>query len=126
MRTPALTRRAGKAKDHAERAIAFTRIALAAASLLAVWLDPSDPAQFAHLTYVLQTVYFGYALIVAVYVWFRGEGTWLPIGTHATDVLASSIFQYITLGSSSPFFVYFIFALFCAAIRWGWKGTLRT
>jgi signal transduction histidine kinase len=37
-----------------------------------------------------------------------------------------SVFQYLTLGPSSPFFVYFVFSLFCGAVRWGWKGTLWT
>jgi signal transduction histidine kinase len=30
------------------------------------------------------------------------------------------------LGPSSPFFLYFVFSLFCATLRWNWKGTLIT
>ena len=53
-------------------------------------------------------------------------GDWLPILTHSIDIIAFSLFQYLTLGPSSPFFVYFVFSMFCGAIRWGWRGSLAT
>jgi hypothetical protein len=46
--------------------------------------------------------------------------------SHGIDIIAFSVFQYLSLGPSSPFFVYFIFSLFCGAIRWSWRGTLVT
>jgi hypothetical protein len=33
---------------------------------------------------------------------------------------------YLTEGSASPFFVYFVFSLVCATLRWRWHGTLWT
>src|SRR5580700_9923925 len=88
-------------RDRSERTIALARVVLAGSSLFAVWLDPAEPARIVEITYTLHLVYVAYSLIV-------------------------SGFQYLTLGPSSPFFVYFIFSLFCAAIRWGWRGTLGT
>jgi hypothetical protein len=42
------------------------------------------------------------------------------------DIVVFSVFQYLTLGPSSPFFMYFMFSMFCGAIRWGPRGTLAT
>jgi signal transduction histidine kinase len=109
----------------AERTIATGRVALAAASLFAVWLDPAEAAHFAQTTYELLFIYLAYALVLAVGTWRWGGGTRLPIVTHVVDIVVFSIIQYFT-GPSSPFFMYFMFSMFCGAIRWGPRGTLTT
>src|SRR5207244_10212181 len=50
----------------------------------------------------------------------------LPPITHAFDLVAFSIFMYFTHGPTSPFFVFLVFALLCAPLRWLWRGTLWT
>jgi signal transduction histidine kinase len=112
--------------SHAERTIAIARVVLAATALFAVWLDPAEPEHYAALTYGLYWVYVIYSVVLVFWTTFWTGGEWLPIVTHAADILAFSVFQYLTLGPSSPFFVYFIFSMFCGAIRWGWRGTLWT
>lgn len=113
-------------QTQSERTIALARVGLAATAMLAVWLDPAEPAHNAALTYSLHWIYVLYTVaLVAVVLRWRG-GLVLPALTHAVDIVAFSIFQYLSLGPSSPFFVYFVFSLFCAAIRWGWRGTLLT
>ena len=109
-----------------ERTIALARIALAATALLAVWLDPAEPAHNAGLTYTLLWLYVLYAvgMLGVVSRWQGGDV--LPALSQGIDIIAFSVFQYLSLGPSSPFFVYFIFSLFCGAIRWGWRGTLVT
>ena len=109
-----------------ERPIAAVRVALAATSLFAVWLDPAEPARNVVLTYNLHASYLAYALVVAAFMWRRStSGVW-PMATLVADIGAASVFQYLTTGPSSPFFVYFVFSLFCAALRWGWRSTVRT
>jgi len=111
----------------AERTLATARVALALSSLFAIWIDPAEPARFAQVTYSLHWVYVAYSIGLAVFTWTLWTGgNRLPFVTHAFDIVAFSIFQYLTLGPSSPFFVYFIFSLFCGAVRWGWRGTLWT
>lgn len=111
----------------AERTIAIARVGLALTSLLAVWIDPAEPARFAQLTYALHLVYVTYAVVLLFLSTLRwADGSRLPIMTHAIDIVAFSVFQYLTLGPSSPFFVYFIFSMFCGAMRWGWRGTMGT
>jgi signal transduction histidine kinase len=109
-----------------ERTIAIARVVLAATALFAVWLDPAEPARNAELTYTLYWVYVLYSVVLAVWVFSHEGGDELPVVTHVVDILAFSVFQYLTLGPSSPFFVYFVFSMFCGAIRWGWRGTLAT
>ena len=114
-------------RARAERTIAATRVLIAAFSLYAVWLDPTQPTRFAQLTYVLHIGCIAYALTLAAVMWNRPSTGWLPIATQVTDIVVFSVFQYLTQGpSASPFFNYFIFSLFCGAVRWGWRGTLAT
>jgi hypothetical protein len=113
-------------RSRAERTVAAARIVLAASSLFAVWLDPSEPERYAQLTYTLHSIYVAYSVAIGVFTWLRPEAAGLPLATHVIDIVTFSIIQYLTLGPSSPFFVYFIFSLFCGAIRWDWRGTLAT
>jgi signal transduction histidine kinase len=110
-----------------ERLIAGGRVVLAASSLFAVWLDPSEPAKYAHIAYGLLVAYLVYAAVTALLVW-RMEtpvGSWRLL-THAFDLLFFSLFIYFTAGTDSPFTTYFVYSLACATLRWRWRGTLWT
>ena len=113
-------------RTQTERVIAPARIALACASLFAVWIDPYDLSRFSSVTVGLHVGYVFYSILLAVWIRFRGVGYDFPIVTHIVDIVLFSIFQYLTLGPSSPFFLNFIFSLFCGSMRWGWRGTLST
>jgi signal transduction histidine kinase len=111
----------------AERVIAITRVSLAAFSIFAIWLDPAEPTRYEHVTYILHSMYVAYSVVLAIFVWrLRHLDQRLAIAVHGIDIVAFSVFQYLTLGPSSPFFVYFVFALFSGTIRWGWRGALGT
>ena len=112
--------------SHTERAIALARVVLGASGLFAIWLDPAEPARFVAVTYALHVAYVAYSFALAWLMWNRSSDGGLPIATHLIDIALFSMFQYLTLGPSSPFFTYFIFSLFCGALRWGWQGTLAT
>ena len=109
-----------------ERTIAASRVILAASSLFAAWLDPPEAALYVASTFTLQAIYVGYAIVIAAVMWNRSSSGRLPLATHVTDVVLCSGFQYLTRGPSSPFFTYFVFSLFCAALRWDWRATLAT
>ena len=111
----------------AERLIATSRVVLAAFSLLAVWLDPYTPASHAQTTYILLLAYVSYALIVAAIAWLtHGPLVRLGLGTHVLDLLLFSLLTYLTEGPTSPFFIYFTFAVVAATLRWQWRGALWT
>ena len=107
--------------------IAIGRALLAVFGLLAIWLDPSQPARFQLLTYGLMSGYVVYAILVLILVLIRpmpSEGlAWV---THLGDLGAFSVVMYLTEGPTSPFFVFFTFALLAATLRWSWRGALWT
>ncbi|MEP7010334.1 MAG: histidine kinase [Acidobacteriota bacterium] len=113
--------------NRAERLIAAGRVTLATSSLFAVWLDPSEPANYAAVAYALLALYVVYAVAIAALVW-RSDA---PAGrqrliTHAFDFVFFSLFVYFTAGPASPFTTYFVFSMICATLRWQWRGALWT
>ena len=111
----------------AERLIATSRVVLALFSLLAVWLDPHTSATYARATYFLLLAYVSYALIVASVAWLaHGRIVRLGLVTHVLDLLLFSLLTYLTEGPTSPFFIYFTFAIVAATLRWQWRGALWT
>lgn len=78
------------------------------------------------MVYALYSAYSFYSAVLVMWsFWGNTTGGW-PFVTHAVDIAVFSTFQYLTLGPSSPFFVFFLFSVFCGAMRWGWRGTLST
>jgi len=100
---------------------------LGAFFLLAIWLDPSEPSRYAGFTYAILSIYFGYATILAAVAWRRhtSQGR-AQVVAHAVDMMVFAIVMFFTEGPTSPFFVYFVFLLVCATLRWHWRGTLWT
>lgn len=111
----------------AERLIATSRLVLAIAALLAIWLDPLEPARYVAETYGLLIAYAAYALILAVWnATITSYDARLPLVTHAIDLLFAMSINFLTAGPTSPFFVYFVFSLICAILRFGLVGTAVT
>lgn len=111
----------------AERLIAMGRLILAVCSLVAVYFEPSTPARFQRPTYAILLVYSLYALLVVLLAW---RSAVLPargrLASHVGDLLLFSVFVYLTEGPASPFFLYFVFSLFCATLRFRWRGIVAT
>ena len=108
-----------------ERSIAAARTFLAIAGLIAIRLDPTQPASYAPLTYLVLCVYTGVAVsaLVAIRVNRRpppGFGLW----THAMDISVAAVVTLTTEGPNSPFFVFLGFPLLAAAFRWGLAETV--
>ncbi|UFS71247.1 histidine kinase [Geomonas sp. RF6] len=110
-----------------ELLIAGSRTVFAFFSLLAIWIDPSEPSRYANVAYGLMVAYVVYSLIVALVVWPASRPIkWLPVATHAFDVVAFLVFMFFTEGATSPFFVYVTFSMLCATLRWHWRGAIYT
>jgi signal transduction histidine kinase len=113
-------------QSRAERLIAGGRVVLAASSLFAVWLEPSEPAKFASVAYSLLASYLVYSAAIAALVWrSKAPSNRQRLVTHCFDLLFFSLFIYFT-SAASPFTAYFVFSMVCATLRWQWRGTLWT
>lgn len=108
-----------------ERLIILSRAGLATSSWLAGWLDPIEPAKTAMLTQWMLEGYLGYAwcLIPILRAFPLHVGT-IGLASHILDMVIFTLLVAITQGSGSPFFSYFVFALFAAALRWQKSGIL--
>jgi signal transduction histidine kinase len=106
--------------------IALGRLMLALLFLVSIALDRGapapPPAQIATLLF-----YVVFALLLTALTW---RNWWLDARlaapTHAFDML---IFTAIVLSAdsyTSPFFLFFLLPLLCAAMRWGWRETALT
>jgi signal transduction histidine kinase len=110
-----------------ERILATVRVVLALSSLVAVYFDSTEPAQYASLVSGLLLLYLGHSIALLVMLQFLTQVSprfsWV---VHATDVLWPAVISLFTNGPNSPFFLYFTFALLAAAFRWGMRQALRT
>ena len=110
-----------------ERVISFARVLVSAIALLAIWLDPPEPARYASITYALAATYV--LASVLVLVGLRRRTTLAPgeaLVSHAADVGVAAALTLFTEGPNSPFFTFFVYALLAAAYRWGLYETLFT
>lgn len=114
-------------QTRAERLIATGRVVLSIFSLLAVWLDPTEPSRYASIAYSLLAVYVAYSLVLVLLA-FRSYALLLELRlpSHLVDVAVAVLVSFFTEGPTSPFFLYFVFAMLSGAVRWGWTGTLWT
>jgi signal transduction histidine kinase len=113
------------------RVIAVTRLMLAAAFLLALWIDPNQPARSSAAGYTILAGYLGMAAICCVIAW---RSWWwdfrLAWPAHVVDVLAFLSAVFFTEGVdedfTSPFLAFFAFLMLAATLRWGWRMTVAT
>lgn len=110
-----------------ERIIIVCRIVLVVSSLFAVLLDPIEPPQHALLVNRILSGFLGYSLLLWPLIWLLPLQTKkIGIVTHVIDILIFTILVFLTEGIASPFFSYFVFTLFCGALRWHSAGALWT
>jgi signal transduction histidine kinase len=108
-----------------DRVIALARAALACFAIFAVWLDPTQPVQYAEATYIALGVYSACAVALALSLWL-GNATALRFATpmQLLDPVVFAALVYLSDGTNSPFFLFFVFAVFSAMLKWHWRGAL--
>lgn len=109
------------------RVIALGRVIMAALFLFAIWYDVTQPTKAPAATYSLLAGYLLFATALAVVTW---RNWWLDARSagpaHAIDMAFFAAIVFLTDGYTSPYFVFFMFLLLAAAIRWGWRETSLT
>ena len=114
-------------RHRVERVVAAGRLVLAIFLCLGLLLDSSQPGRHAAVVQAIATAYLTYALAIAALSWL-GSTTLrgLPLVTHVVDLMIFAVLMHLSEGPTSPFFVYFVFATLCGAIRWHGRGALAT
>ena len=108
----------------AERLIALGRVVLAGFSLFAFLVDPAG-GRLHRLNSFFLAGYLVYAVAVsAILVNSQTVPARWALPTHIFDLAVFSVMQYLTAGPTSPFFVFFAFALLSGTLRWRWRGAL--
>ena len=104
--------------------IATARAALAAGTLVAAAMDPEPDARVA--AYFLSW-YLPYSLALLAMVWTpaRFAPGW-DLMVHIVDVTFFSLWLLLPDASHSPVFVFYVFIVVCATLRWQIAGTVWT
>lgn len=109
------------------RAIALSRFVLASVFLLAIYIDPSQPATAPDRVYLFLSFYVATAAAATVVAW---RSWWwdrrLATTMHWIDLVVFALVVFSTEGYTSPFFTFSLFLLFSTAMRWGGHETMRT
>ena len=111
----------------AERLIGWGRLVLAFFFFVTNYVERVATTRNLQTTHALLLAYMLYALLVlGASHRSRTQSRRAQIVFHAVDLILFSIFVYLSEGPSSPFFLYFVFSLFCATLRFSWRGILLT
>lgn len=105
-----------------DRMIAFMRLLLAAAGLLVIIIDPSEPDRLVAMTYTTLSLYTLYSAVL--YVFTIRQPTHLRFvyrWSHWIDVGWFVVLVALSRGTSSLFFFGFFFATMVASFRWGFR-----
>jgi signal transduction histidine kinase len=117
----------GFLQTRTDRFIASARVAIAAFSLLAIWIDRSQPAWAPDLAYAILITYLAFSGVLLVESRReRVHSGAFALVSHLVDLAVFSALMLLTEGPTSPFFLLFTFSLVSAAFRWRWKGALWT
>jgi signal transduction histidine kinase len=110
----------------AERVIAQGRLLLCALATLAIQFAPTQPTQYAAVAELILWVYFAFAAILVALTRYRFLTPAMRGLVHFVDVVMISELLFFTDGPTSPFFVFFTFALLAAMLRWQWQVVIAT
>jgi signal transduction histidine kinase len=112
----------------AERLISAGRIVLASCALTAVTAAPVETLHVdPRVAYAVLGSYAVYALTVAIAVWRSARPlVRIRLITHVIDLVVFAAMYFSEQHVASGFFVFFVFSLLSATLRWQWRGTLFT
>lgn len=117
----------GRQAAHLERVLAVGRAFLTVTGLMAIYLDPTEPARLREVTYGVLSGYAVYSVVVLAFIHgmprvTNGHAQVL----HGLDILWTSALTVVSEGPISPFFLFFLFVVLAAAYRWGFRETVGT
>lgn len=113
--------------ERLERVLAVGRAFLTVTALVAIYIDPAEPARLRAFTYGVLLAYATYSLAILLYVHRATRFTPRHTYTlHGLDILWTAGLTFVSQGPISPFFLFFLFVVLASAYRWGFRETLGT
>ena len=127
VRPPGPHRTDAAERQRVEHLLVVWRLLLAALSLAAFYIDPTEPARLAGMCRDLLAGYVAFATLVWVFLQLHPAAAvrWAP-ALLVVDILLPAVLTALTSGSSSVSFALFAFAVISAAYRWGFVATVAT
>src|SRR5437016_2796544 len=122
----ARTTRADMLNAPTEQVIAQCRLLLCALSSLAIALEPTQPTQYAEATALTLFVYLAVSALLVGLTRYRFLSPRTRQAIHFADVVIISVLLCLTDGPTSPFYIFFTFALLAATLRWQWQAVVAT
>jgi signal transduction histidine kinase len=113
-------------RSRVETHLGGLRLLLAALALVAFSIDLPEPPQYAHLVYVLMSVWVVHSLLVFAWVSARPITPAFLRGLHVADIIWPTLITAFSHGPSSPFVPIYSFALLSAGFRWGFSEAVLT
>ena len=110
-----------------ESVLAFSRLFLAATSLIAWRVRPASSASYYHLGLILLAGYTVHSLVLLTLVQKRRRSPRkLVLWAQVSDIVWPALLCLFTDPPNSIFFVFFLFAMIAASFRWGFRETMAT
>jgi len=101
------------------RLIATCRVVLAAFAVIAVFVDP-DMAGMTEKARLIVVPIMVYAFALLGVAWnIHAPSRRFLVVIHTLDFTLYTVMVFLTRGAASPFFVFFLFLVFCAMLRFG-------
>ena len=98
---------------------------LAALLLIAFRMDVTQPERAQSATALLLVFYIAFAALMVAVTW---RNWWVDAKlagpSHAIDIAMFAALGLTADSSTSPYYVFFVYLLLVAAIRWSWLATL--
>lgn len=113
--------------QRAERLIAIARTAFALLTLVVLSADPTVAESRTRPLFLFATAYALYSAVMAFVVWHVPQQSMRTrVVTHVIDIASYGAILAFTQTPVSPFSTLFVFALFCATLRFDVGGLLWT
>ncbi|HEY0325750.1 MAG TPA: histidine kinase dimerization/phosphoacceptor domain-containing protein, partial [Allosphingosinicella sp.] len=111
-------------RQRSGRVVSVSRLALAAIFMLTLAFGENLPRVDERTVLILLTLYVGWAAFVMTATW---QDWWYDFAiawpAHLVDILVFGAVVYLTQGYTSPFYIFSVFLILTATLRWTWRQT---
>ncbi len=107
-----------------EALINVGRLVTALFAVLAIYLDPTDPASFLTESEVILGLYMVLSLLLVVFPLSKSLDSPVHLLVHLIDAVILGCLAFLTDELTSPFFSFLPFILLSMTLRWGLRGAV--